>query len=185
MISRRKRISFLDEGSLKKIDEASLRLLDKTGIAVHDPELRALLARAGARVDTDQRKVRLSPDMVQEALAQAPRHFEVAGRDGQRMVFPAQGTYQMSRGKMPMMLDYEHRTTHVPALREVTGLVRLNQALPAVDCVYMVDCPTADVPAAANWLTTAQAAYLNTLKPLVIAPIHRESAEVWVEMGKA
>lgn len=187
MSSGRKWISFLDEDSLIKIDEASLRLLDKTGLAVHDPELRALLARAGARVDDDQKMVHLPPEMVQEALAQAPRRFEVAGRDGngQRLVFPAPDTYQMSRGKMPMMLDYEHRETHPPLLQEVTDLLRLNQALPAVDCVYMVDCSTADVSAATNWLATAQAAYLNTLKPLVIAPIHRESAEVWVEMGEA
>ena len=66
MSSGRKWISFLDEGSLTKIDEASLRLLDKTGIVVHDPELRVMLTRAGARVDADQCRVRLPSEIVRK-----------------------------------------------------------------------------------------------------------------------
>ena len=180
----RKTISFLDDASLERIDEATLRLLDKTGLAVYDRELCALLARAGARVDDEGGLVCLPPQLVCEALAQAPRCFEVVGRDGCRLAFPASKTYQMSRGKMPQMLDYEARQVHVPTCQEVADLVRLNQALPSVDLVCVVDCPTADVPETLNWVTTAETVYLNALKPLVIAPIHRESAEVWVEMGE-
>ncbi len=180
----RKTIGFLDDASLQKIDAATLRLLDKTGLAVYDPELRMLLAHAGARVSLDRQTVHLPPQMVREALAQAPRCFEVVGRDGCRLAFPASKTYQMSRGKMPQMLDYEARQVHVPTCQEVADLVRLNQALSSVDLVYIVDCPTADVPETLNWVTTAETVYLNTLKPLAIAPIHRESAQLWVEMGE-
>jgi trimethylamine--corrinoid protein Co-methyltransferase len=182
---RRKTMSLLETSDLETIDAATLRLLDTTGIEVHDRELRTLLIDAGARKDEGGRRIYVPPELVRDALAQVPRSFKVGDRTGRHLLFPSARTYLMSRGKMPSMLECEDRRTRPTETRDIANLVRLNQALPSVDMVYIVDCPTLDVPEGLNWVTTAREVYLNTLKPLVIAPIHRESAEIWAEMGEA
>jgi trimethylamine--corrinoid protein Co-methyltransferase len=180
----KKKISLLDEGYLAEIYAASLRLLEKVGLEVYEPELCTLLKRAGARVGPDDRTVRLPSNMVTEALDQAPKGFEVYGRDKSILTFPTSETYLMSRGKMPFIFDGEHLLVRTPSLEDIGSLARLNQALPSIDLIYIVDCPTDGIPSEKNWICTAQSIYSNVLKPLVIAPIHLESAVTWVEMGE-
>ncbi|WP_292239388.1 trimethylamine methyltransferase family protein, partial [Mesorhizobium sp.] len=59
------------------IHDTALRVLEELGIKVLLPEARAILAKAGALVDEDSQMVRIGRDMVEAALASAPRSRSV------------------------------------------------------------------------------------------------------------
>ena len=62
--------------------QTALRLLEELGLKVLLPEARAIFAQAGARVDEDSEMVYLGRDIIEDALAQAPKSF--VGRAGAR-----------------------------------------------------------------------------------------------------
>ena len=74
------RIEALDAGQLDAIKSGTLQVLEEVG--VHFPSERALrvFADHGARVDWAQQVVRMSPELVTGAMAQAPRSYLLAGR---------------------------------------------------------------------------------------------------------
>jgi trimethylamine--corrinoid protein Co-methyltransferase len=63
-----------------RIHEAALEVLRDTGVRVDDPEIRTLLLDAGARDSGDS--ICLPPQLVEWALAQAPRRIRLADRAG-------------------------------------------------------------------------------------------------------
>ncbi len=67
------------------VHEVSLRILEEAGVAFYDDESLAILRRAGAHVD-DESVVRFDREMVEAAIAQAPREFVHIGRDPQHNV---------------------------------------------------------------------------------------------------
>jgi trimethylamine---corrinoid protein Co-methyltransferase len=72
----------LSDRQIEKIFQASLECLQRTGVKVLNPEARALLAQAGAKVDGE--RVRIPPHIIQDAIASSPRSFSIWGRDSQR-----------------------------------------------------------------------------------------------------
>lgn len=76
----------LSDDQVESIHTAALDLLTRAGMRVLLPEARAILAEAGADVDSDSGMVRLEPDTVTAAVATAPASFELRSRSGERDV---------------------------------------------------------------------------------------------------
>jgi trimethylamine--corrinoid protein Co-methyltransferase len=72
------RASIPDDPSVAAVHESALRVLERTGVLVQDDEAVALLRGCGARCDG--RRVFLTEDQVQAALATAPTSFVLHGR---------------------------------------------------------------------------------------------------------
>jgi trimethylamine--corrinoid protein Co-methyltransferase len=70
----------LSDGQIERLYQATLECLQRTGVHVHNGEARQLLSRAGARVDG--LRVRIPPQIVQDAVAASPRSFTLWGRNG-------------------------------------------------------------------------------------------------------
>lgn len=66
------------------IHETALRVLEELGIRVLLPEARKLYAAAGALVDEDTSMVRIGRDMVEDALASAPKRIHAHAGDTKR-----------------------------------------------------------------------------------------------------
>lgn len=64
----------------------AMRILDEVGIVIQSREACGLLSDAGATVEHDMERVRLSPDMVNRYLAKAPSHWTFHARNPQRNV---------------------------------------------------------------------------------------------------
>ena len=75
------RITMAPVAELDAIHGATLRVLADVGVTFPDAGAQALLAAAGAAVDADSGRVRIPPQLVEEALASAPRDVLLAGRD--------------------------------------------------------------------------------------------------------
>ena len=74
------RIRILSDEQLDKFKSNTFKILEETGF--HCPSEKALkiYAEHGAVVDLDTQIVRLSPDVILEALSHAPRYYTMGGR---------------------------------------------------------------------------------------------------------
>jgi trimethylamine--corrinoid protein Co-methyltransferase len=84
---------------LAEIKDATLHVLETVG--VHFPSERALgiFAEHGAQVDRDRQIVRLSPDLVTNAMSNAPRSYTLSGRaDGTDLILDGTSSYFSTDG---------------------------------------------------------------------------------------
>ena len=74
----------LDENEVMRIHEVSLRVLSDPGMKVLDDDLCAILARKGLPVDGQAGQiVRFPQDMVDAAIAAAPKRFSMFDHERQ------------------------------------------------------------------------------------------------------
>jgi len=92
-------IEVLSAGELAELKDATLHVLETVG--VHFPSERALsiFAEHGAQVDKDRQIVRLSPDLVTDAMSNAPRSYTLSGRaDGTDLILDGASSYFATDG---------------------------------------------------------------------------------------
>ncbi len=65
---------------IEKIYDAALEVLKKTGMGVTHPGALEMLSGAGARVDSEKKRVYFPREMVEKCLAMAPEEFTCSGR---------------------------------------------------------------------------------------------------------
>jgi trimethylamine--corrinoid protein Co-methyltransferase len=75
-------LPILDPEGVERIHEASLRVLEELGIELWSEEARKLFADAGASVDGEI--VRVGRDVIEAALASAPRSFTLTSRNPEK-----------------------------------------------------------------------------------------------------
>lgn len=95
---------------LAEIRAATLHILETVG--VHFPSEQALrvFAEHGAQVDSESQIVRLSPDLVLEAMSHAPRMFTLAGRaDGTDLILDGTASYFSTDGCGTETIDFKSR----------------------------------------------------------------------------
>ena len=104
-------VEVLTTRQLEQIKSGTFHILETAG--VHFPSERALkvFAEHGAQVDVENQIVRLSPELIVEALSHAPRSYSLSGRskgtdlllDGSRSFFGTDGcgtlTVDMTTGE--------------------------------------------------------------------------------------
>ena len=79
-------IDILSEEEIKKIHQTTLKILMDPGIAVGDPEARAIFKEHGCIVDDDTETVRIPEDVLMKALSTIPPEFTLYSRDGKHNV---------------------------------------------------------------------------------------------------
>jgi len=84
----RKAVTLLDQSALEKIHSESLRILENIGMRVDDPECVNILRKAGAKVVGQSNVVLLPAPMVNEAMSQITKKFELVHPTGERFWVP-------------------------------------------------------------------------------------------------
>jgi trimethylamine:corrinoid methyltransferase-like protein len=96
----RGRANWLSDAERQLVVDGALAILERTGIRMAGSRALPIMEAAGARVDHESGTVRLGPDLVQSALAQAPSRVLMAGatpdrdvvlEDGRRLAFNCSG----------------------------------------------------------------------------------------------
>ena len=67
-------VRILTDRQLEQFKAATFEILERTGIQCPSERALKLYAEHGATVDFENQIVRLSPDVILDALAKAPRH---------------------------------------------------------------------------------------------------------------
>ena len=76
----------LDEDGVRAIHDGAMRIVEEIGIHFHHPEAKAILKKAGCKVDPDSHSVWMHRHFVMEQVAQAPSRFAVVPRNPDRRI---------------------------------------------------------------------------------------------------
>ena len=153
----------LSPTELRSMRRATLRLLEEVGVHVPSREALAIFADHGACVDWDREVVHLAPDLVQEAMATAPRAFVLGGRE-ERFDLTLDGScsYLCTDGTGVQVVDVETGEMRPSCKEDVALLARVCDALPMVSFVWPL--VSAQECGRTAPLHQCHAALVNTLK---------------------
>jgi trimethylamine--corrinoid protein Co-methyltransferase len=184
--------------SCRRVHEGTLSVLEECGVEVRNhPQSLELFAAAGAQVDGP--RVRLAPELVERALASAPKTWLVPWRplpdggrshandDGAavgRSAAGGAGRAGAPRGPLTLsdgnsyfgpgsdclyLRDPDTRERRRVTAADVEGLARVCDRLPNLDFAMSMGLP-GDVPLEVDDLAAVVAMLAGTRKPLLVAP---------------
>lgn len=178
------RIRILKDEQLEKFKSNTFEILEKTGI--HCPSERALkiYAEHGAKVDFEKKIVKLSSDVILEALSHAPRYYTMGGRTEAFDLDLSKGvTYEATDGTGTKTIDYETGELRSSIKDDVAKSARIADYLSSIS-FYWPMVSAQDHPATPS-LHELDASFNNTLKhvqtPTVVEEITTRYA---IEMAK-
>jgi trimethylamine--corrinoid protein Co-methyltransferase len=177
-------VQILVEEQLKQLQDATLEILDQVG--VHCPSEKALkiYAEHGARVDFDTQIVRLSPQVVLNAMSCAPRNYVMAARLPEfDLSLDGTALYCATDGCGVETIDFETRQRRTSNKVDVAAGARLADYLSSIGFYWPI-VSAQDYPATAP-LHEIDAAYNNTVKHVQSETVMGErSGRYAVEMAQ-
>lgn len=126
-------LEVLSADQVQAVQSATLYILEHVG--VHFPSARALriFAEHGARVDGERQVVRLSPDLVKEALSHAPRSYTLSGRAaGTDLHLDGTASYFGTDGCGTLTADFETGEQRRSCKDDVARMARVADYLSSV-----------------------------------------------------
>jgi trimethylamine--corrinoid protein Co-methyltransferase len=157
-------IDLIPEATIERIHAGSLRILDRVGVEVRSADIIRRLDAAGARGDVDEARVRFPPEVVEEAVARAPRAYVLAARDP-TCDLPLDGTrgFLAVDGNAAEILDLETGERRASTKEDLARITRVADALPQIGFVWQ---PVAarDTPLLAQPLHELHAQFTSTSK---------------------
>jgi trimethylamine--corrinoid protein Co-methyltransferase len=171
----------LSRDQIGRIHETALRVLEEVGVRVELDEAKKTLADSGARLDGD--RVRLHPELVEDALRNAPSRIVLCGADEEHdLVVQGRRTYFGTGGAAVNVVDLETGDRRDSRLRDIVDLARLADALPHVH-FFVRPCAAQDVPAEAQAVNEFYAALAHTAKHVMGGGYSPEGVETVVELA--
>ena len=157
------RLKILTDDQLAQFKAATLEILAEVG--VHCPSEKALniYAENGAEVDFDTQIVKLPPDVVQNAMSQAPRHYTMGARRPEYdLVLDGNHFYCATDGCGTEVIDFVSRQPRASTKEDVAQMARVADHLTSIG-FYWPMVSAQDFPALAP-LHELDAAFNNTVK---------------------
>jgi trimethylamine--corrinoid protein Co-methyltransferase len=141
-----KTVSLLSEEALDRIHAESLKILESIGVRVENAGCREVLIKAGAVAVGQTDVLRLPATMVEEAMAQITKTYDLVHPGGARIRTPDGRQHAGVRVKMPKVLDYGADHFRPPRRQDVIDLSRITNALPGAEFTVAIQYPSSDVP---------------------------------------
>ncbi|MCK4625160.1 MAG: trimethylamine methyltransferase family protein, partial [Phycisphaerae bacterium] len=170
----------LSDDEIEVIHRTALTILSEIGAVVNLPEAVELLAGAGA--DIDGNRVRISSEIVSEALAKKPKDVVLYDQQGEGIRLGGDRHFHFSGAYNLNVLDYGCDEARPARLDDVVQFTRLADALPEIDGV-IPHVLALDQPESSQEQATYRATLENTKKHCLAAPLSFEGAKAWVELG--
>ncbi len=158
-----------DEADCARGHAAALEILERVGVEVRSESALALYRKAGARVE--HTRVRLPRELVEQALASAPRKFRLLGRDrhDQLGLDVKDGPVYFGSGSDCLyILDPHTGERRRAVLADVETGSALAERLPNIDFVMSMWLPE-DGPQEVVELVQLAAMLTYTRKPIVVS----------------
>ena len=178
-----KTVSLLAEESLERIHRESLRILENIGVRCENARCRDVLRRAGARASAGTDIVRLPAAMVEEALAQITKRFDLVHPDGTRFTIPDGVSRVGTRVKMPKVLDYKATSYRPPSRQDVINLCEITNALAGAEITVAIQYPSSDVPRAIDVADTLGLVFALTGHISMCAPGSVDDARTSLDLA--
>jgi trimethylamine--corrinoid protein Co-methyltransferase len=157
-----------------------VEILSEVGFCVPDTRTLSRLETAGFPVDRVSEMVRITPDLLGEALATLPQDVTLYDRAGEEAVPDYRRPWFMGAGTPLEVLDLHSGARRAATWRDVCDLVMLQDALPQVDIVR----PTVTATDQGECSDLVEIAELlrHTSKPKVHRVLAAERVDAAVEM---
>ncbi len=169
------------EAAVVRMHEMALRLLAELGIKILHPEARALFKAAGALVEEESQMVRIGAEIVEAALASAPRSWRLRSANPAREQRYEPGAMLFGPGAgCPNATDAE-RGRRPGSLQDFEETTRLQQSF---DVIHILG-PSAepqDVPVHLRHYAMTRVQLANGDKPFFVYARGRQQVEESLEL---
>ncbi|MEZ5751564.1 MAG: trimethylamine methyltransferase family protein [Paracoccaceae bacterium] len=172
--------AFSDDAVVAMHDGA-LRILEDLGMKVLEPEGRSLFLAAGALVDEGTQMVRVGRDIVEAALASAPRSFRLRAADPGREQIFEQGTMMFTPGSGCPNVTDRLRGRRPGSLETYRETLKLHQSFDAIH-MFGPSAEPQDVPVALRHYAMMQAQLELGDKPVFVYARGQRQVEDSLEM---
>tara|TARA_R110002096_G_scaffold22170_11_gene71629 strand:+ start:13750 stop:15279 length:1530 start_codon:yes stop_codon:yes gene_type:complete len=172
----------LTDTEVARIYDTALRLLAELGMGEVPDRLRDLLVSHGA-VETQNQRVQFPKELVEAAIASAPKTFELHGRDPARTITVGGDAVHFGTGGAAVQtLDLDSGIYRESTLSDLHDFTRLQDTLANVSW-FTRCCIATDVPDVLDLdVNTAYALMRNTTKPVATAFTVAENVAPIVKM---
>ena len=158
----------------------TVEILSEVGFCVPEREALARLEAAGFPVDRDSQMVRITTELLDEALSRLPRDVCLHDRSGTTPLLFGRSSYFMGAGTPVNVLDLKTGARRPATRQDVRDLVRLQDALSNVEIVRPT--VTATDQGECSDLVEIAEALRGTGKPVVHRTLAAERVDPAVEM---
>ena len=123
-------LRFLSDELIERIVAEARGLLCNLGVELHNPELAEMLAGHGAQVERDTHRVRLTDDLITQAIEAAPASFALYDVMGEQALDLGEDRVHFTPGSAALnLLDFESDTVHRPSTADYVRYVKLVSGL--------------------------------------------------------
>ena len=176
------RIAWFTEGTRKKIVSEAKRLLDEIGVFVENDEALGILEGAGARVERDQRRVRIPADLVEKAVESAPAKITLYNRNGGAAMDLGGDRIHFNPGSAALRIyDPKEGRARTPVTADLVRFVTLTDAL-AGYAAQSTGLISGDVPQEIGDRYRLYIALQYSAKPVVTGTFRVDAFKVMHEM---
>jgi len=130
----------LNEESINRVHQTVIRIIEEVGFEVNSEAARRLFNKAGARVDEEQRRVRLPKDMVLDLISKAPSEVRLCGQDERNDVLLGGSRVHAGTGGTALYI-YEPDTGQ-KRLATLEDLKRIARLVDHLDNIHLFLLPT-------------------------------------------
>ena len=170
-----------DEG-VELIHDASMRILEEVGIDFRDAEALDIWQEAGA--DVSGARVRIDRALLMSLIDQAPREFELHGRNPECSVtIGARNTIFAPTYGSPYVIDLNNERRY-GTLEDLQNFHKLAYLTPSLHVTGAITCEPVDIPVSKRHLHVAYSALRYSDKPIMGATTAKERAEDTVSMAR-
>ena len=126
-------LKVLSADELAAIRSATLHVLEHVGVCFPSERALRIFAEHGAQVDVDSQIVRLSTDLVTEAMSHAPRSYLLAGRaEGTDLLLDGTSSYFGTDGTGTLTVDLETGEQRHSCKDDVAKMARVADHLSSI-----------------------------------------------------
>ena len=177
-------VRILTDAQLDRLKSATLELLQDAGMHCPSEKALAIFAEHGAEVDFETQIVKLTPDVVLEALSHAPRYYTMGARSEEfDLVLDGTTYYCATDGCGTKTIDFDTREIRPSVKADVGHMARVADYLSSIG-FYWPMVSAQDFPAAAP-LHELDASFRNTIKHVQTETVMGEvAARYAVEMAR-
>jgi trimethylamine---corrinoid protein Co-methyltransferase len=177
-----RRVSFLEDGQLDRLQDATYHVLETVGVRFPNERSLEILADNGAHVDRATQVVRFPWDLVQRAMATAPRTFTMGARNAGFDLHLEPGTsYYTLDGCGVAAIDPDTRQERPSRKEDLARQARAADSLPSIGFIW----PTVSAQdfGRTSQLHEIDAVYNNTVKHFQAMVMGDAAARFAVEMA--
>jgi len=127
-----KPLEILTEEELEAIHKGTLEVLWTTGVRIEHDRALKLLEKNGCKVDYENKRVKIPPDLVEECLRRAPSSFHAQARDEKYDLMVGGDTLYLAVAPGQNTVDIDTWEPRVPTRKENYDAVTVSDSLSTV-----------------------------------------------------